>query len=116
LQSLGFPIRAGVDVVYSLGEYGSTEDSSDKTSRRQYASDRYRVLLMVGDDLGDFISAKGTPEERVATAGKYDQFWGERWVVLPNPTYGSWERAIYTGKTDDPEILRAKFAKLKVSP
>lgn len=113
LQKFGFPIKEGVDVILSRGEYGSVNKSSDKSSRRKHICEKYRVILMAGDDLGDFITTEGSPEERVSASSQYQNFWGERWIVLPNPTYGSWERAIFKGIKEDSEILKAKFQKLR---
>jgi hypothetical protein len=75
----------------------------DKSGRRQFVRADHRVLLMVGDDLGDFVSISdavpaGPPSHRacsrarsvgpssIASAG----YWEDRWIVLPNPAYGSW--------------------------
>jgi len=33
--------------------------------------------------------------ERRRLAEQYDDYWGTRWIVLPNPQYGSWEGALY---------------------
>lgn len=111
LKKHGFPLKEGVDVVVTKGELGST--SSDKSSRRAKISETYRVILLVGDDLGDFMSAQGSPDERLAAARANQQYWGERWVVLPNPTYGSWERALYPNGSKDEDALKSKFDKLK---
>ena len=116
LKKFGFPLKKGVDVILSRGEYGSESKSSDKSSRRKHICENYRVILMAGDDLGDFITTEGNPEERVSASRQHENFWGERWIVLPNPTYGSWERAMFKGIKEDSEILKAKFHKLKVFP
>ena len=31
--------------------------------------------------------------DRETKAKAYDSWWGERWIILPNPSYGSWEDA-----------------------
>lgn len=94
----GFPFRdqaAGDlgDVLLLRGE--RPEWTSDKSSRRAAVAARYRVLLLCGDDLNDFFPARLQPEERAAKARAYDSWWGERWIILPNPMYGSWEDALY---------------------
>lgn len=70
--------------------------SSDKTSRRRAVAQKYRVLLLIGDDLNDFVSAKnltiGQRQQRFA-ANKSN--WGKAWFVIPNPNYGNWEQATY---------------------
>ncbi|MGE5489095.1 MAG: 5'-nucleotidase, lipoprotein e(P4) family [bacterium] len=69
-------------------------DSGEKGARRAAVARTHRILLLIGDDLNDFISAPPDLAGRDALAQAYAQFWGERWIVLPNPMYGSWERAI----------------------
>lgn len=69
--------------------------SSDKKSRRAVIARNYRVIMLCGDDLNDFVSVAGmSREERTATGRLYDAWWGERWIILPNPGYGTWERAL----------------------
>jgi hypothetical protein len=33
--------------------------------------------------------------------------------LLPNPLYGSWERALFPGLTKDEEILKRKWEQVK---
>jgi len=47
------------------------------------------ILLWVGDGIGDFPGA--TQALRDASPAYFDKF-GDRWFMLPNPMYGSWER------------------------
>lgn len=109
LAALGVPTD-GADVL-SLGERGPGGDAwpSDKTSRRRALATRYRIVLLVGDDLGDFISVQGrTLDGRVEAARGFRSYWEQRWVVLPNPTYGSWERATYDRTLPDADRLDMK--------
>ena len=70
--------------------------------------------MLIGDDLGDFVvDAAGTPTERSARASAQSDWWGRRWIMIPNPTYGSWERAIL-GSAKDP--IAARRAALKYQP
>jgi acid phosphatase len=75
----------------------SPTDSSDKSPRRARVASRYRVLLLIGDDFNDFLTL---PKEQSTVKGRqnavdaFSRYWGERWFALPNPTYGSWERAV----------------------
>lgn len=98
LTGAGFPVlaktAAGIgDAVLLLGEQPSW--TSDKSSRRAAIAARYRILFLCGDDLNDFFSARLTPAERLEKARARDAWWGERWIILPNPMYGSWEDALY---------------------
>ncbi|HZW51392.1 MAG TPA: acid phosphatase, partial [Rudaea sp.] len=42
---------------------------------------------------------------RAAAVEPYADWFGERWFVLPNPTYGSWEPALFN---NDWTLPRAK--------
>jgi len=93
LKTLGVTLPKAVDTVLLADE--QPKWSGDKTSRRAHVARDYRVLLMLGDDLNDFVSgANAGPEERRSLARRHTQMWGERWFLLPNPVYGSWERAL----------------------
>ncbi|HWC07335.1 MAG TPA: HAD family acid phosphatase [Gemmatimonadota bacterium] len=94
LQAAGFPLGAsGQDRVLSRGE--RREWTSDKSSRRAAVARRYRILLLIGDDLNDFVSARLSPAERDSLAARYEDRWGRQWIMIPNPLYGSWEDALY---------------------
>ncbi|MCS7041540.1 MAG: hypothetical protein NZR01_01980 [Bryobacteraceae bacterium] len=94
----GFPFRESTagglgDALLLRGE--KPEWTSDKGPRRAAVAAHYRVILLCGDDLNDFFPARLSPEERMAKARSYDSWWGERWIILPNPMYGSWEDSLY---------------------
>ncbi len=79
---------------------------SDKTSRRLKISKAYRILLLIGDDYNDFTYLGNlTPDERKEKALGQQEYWGNRWIILPNPTYGSFDKALwnYNYKSTDKE-------------
>lgn len=93
LLAEGFPIRDDFDAVLTRGEVG---ESGDKGPRRTAVAERFRILELLGDNLGDFLSdADGSVEERDRLVAPYAGWWGERWFMLPNPQYGSWESALF---------------------
>jgi acid phosphatase len=93
LRKLKMPVATGSD--WLLCEQSGA--GSDKSLRRAEVARHYRILLMFGDQLGDFL---GIPKASANLAGREKLFedhqamWGERWFQLPNPTYGSWEGAM----------------------
>ena len=115
LARLEIPVDTATDVVLARHEQGW--DGSDKGSRRAFVAARYRILLLVGDNFEDFLSV---PQGQKSVAGrealldKYADYFGSRWIVLPNPTYGSWEQAITLGVPtgDDRAVLARKYAAL----
>jgi len=112
LEDVGFPVDADGSDILSKKE--RAEWGSDKTSRRAFIAQRYRILLIVGDDLNDFLSgAMSNPEERAELGSRYRSYWGEKWIVIPNPMYGSWERALYDHEMlPRSEKLRRKYRRL----
>lgn len=114
LRKEGFPVANGVDSIFSKGECG--DRSSDKSNRRRHICNNYRVLLLIGDNLGDFIGgAKNRPENRIKAAEAHAAFWAKKWIVLPNPIYGSWEGALYDydHTLSGQEILAHKIERLR---
>jgi len=72
------------------------EWTSAKTDRRSHVAKTHRITLLVGDDVNDFVSlGKLTPEHRRNFADHFAASWGHHWILLPNPIYGSWEKALY---------------------
>jgi acid phosphatase len=98
LERHGFPLDPSVDVVPATGEQ---EDwTSDKTSRRAWVASRYRVLFLFGDDFNDFVNARVPLAQRSELVRQNRDRWGHSWFMLPNPIYGSWERALYDFEPD----------------
>jgi 5'-nucleotidase (lipoprotein e(P4) family) len=111
LTTLGIATTA--ERVLCAGENGWT---SDKSARRALVAQTHRVLLLVGDDLNDFVSATAlTPDQRRALAETYASRWGERWVLIPNPLYGSFDAAAVAlpAAATDAEVLRRKRSLLR---
>ena len=72
--------------------------SSSKEPRRISISSRYRVVLLMGDDLNDFaevFETSKTVSTRSDAVERNKAQFGARFIVLPNPMYGHWEDAIY---------------------
>lgn len=114
LRKLGFQVDPDGANILSKGE--RAEWRSDKRSRREFVARTHRILLVVGDDLNDFVSGTEiSPEERVALARRYQQHWGVKWVLIPNPVYGRWERSLYGFDKGLPraDILRRKYEELE---
>lgn len=105
LEKHGFPLYSDFDNVLTRGEKPEW-DSSDKGARRQTVAGQFRIVMLVGDDLGDFLSGvRIPPAERRKLAESHRERWGREWIVLPNPGYGSWEESLYESpKPADPDL------------
>ena len=95
LTKLGIPWDKTKDTVLMRGE---NNWGSDKGPRRTFVGNEYRVLLMIGDNLGDFVDAKDNnlnPSNRKNIVSDYADYWGVQWFMLQNIAYGDWEGALY---------------------
>lgn len=110
LERLGFPVGGGgEDRLLMRGE--RPDWTSDKGSRRAEVARSYRIVLLIGDDLTDFVTVPDTPGARDRAFERHADRWGNRWFVIPNPMYGSWERALLGGADGDP--VRAKLERVE---
>lgn len=95
LAAAGFPLTADDVLNRGAATPGCESRPSDKGCRRRLIAQHYRVVAMVGDQLGDFIDGAETDNAtRTQRIAPYREWFGERWFVLPNAAYGSWEKAV----------------------
>jgi len=120
LRQAGLPV-AGDDVFLGLGTVveGCPQRGSEKDCRRRLVGRQYRVLMQFGDQLGDFVRIEdNTPAGRQRLLERHGDWFGRRWWMLPNPTYGSWEPAGFGNAWSQPREARraAKRAALETAP
>ena len=93
LRQAGFP-----EVTDETLLVRTDKNSSMKEPRRAAIAARYRVVLLMGDNLNDFAEVfenSKTVDSRIAATDQAREQFGARFIVLPNPMYGNWEDAIY---------------------
>jgi len=96
-------IEAGVpvDPAFVMLSYEKPEWTKEKKIRRDLVAERYRVIMLIGDDLGDFLpcsrrrplapcSEGASAESRRNATFEHADYWGNGWYILPNPMHGSW--------------------------
>jgi 5'-nucleotidase (lipoprotein e(P4) family) len=104
LVALGIDPVADPDRLLLRGE---RPEWASKTQRRAFIASNYRIIAMVGDDLGDFVDPRVFAGDRA----RLDWRFGVNWFVLPNPIYGSWTNAYptnaerYAGLRTEPPVL-----------
>lgn len=107
LRKVGFPV-SGPEAFLGLGSEvaGCTQQGHSKVCRRKLVDRDYRVLMMFGDQIGDFMALPdGDPSHRKAAAD-YMGWFGQRWFMLPNPTYGSWLPPLFGNDWSKPTSQR----------
>ena len=113
LKKLGFPSVNDQTLLVQ-----TDPKNSSKEPRRQEVGAKYRVVLLMGDDLNDFAKVfedSKTVESRAAAADRLRNEFGQRFIVLPNPMYGNWESAIngYNFKLTEAEKAEKRRSLLK---
>ncbi len=99
--------------IRDLGELGIETDAAHillseergwdraKIARRDYIAKTHRIIMLFGDDLGDFVpcvrtklygpcTEPATAASRLELVRKHSEYWGKGWYILPGPMHGSW--------------------------
>lgn len=74
-----------------------------KIGRRAMIAATHRVIMLFGDDLGDFVpcvriklygpcTEPATKASRERLVKEYSGYWGEGWYLVPGPMHGSWTK------------------------
>lgn len=97
LRLRGFPLSNAQQILAAATPTGHCEKAGyGKDCRRRWVAQQARVLMLVGDSFGDFVQAEAnTLAAQRKAAAPYLPWLGQRWFLLPNPTYGNWYSAPY---------------------
>lgn len=77
---------------------GDDAGGSSKDGRRATIASKYCVIILGGDQLGDFsqqFNIKDLPAAQrmaLATSAGAIALWDKGWFLFPNPVYGPWEK------------------------
>lgn len=108
LDSLGFAFARKENMIFK-------EKTSSKRARRDKVSERYEIVMLIGDNLNDLSEVfenRGVDWGTSVVEQNKKEF-GNRFIVLPNPMYGDWEKNIF--KTSDSlSDEQKRAARLKV--
>ena len=103
-----------MDIINNFKESKESEESVfNNIIILDNIAENYRIVLLLGDQLTDFISTKEAyvfHSDRKKLAKKYSDMWGSKWFMITNPTYGRWELSIYDEmpKSEDEAIQKRK--------
>ena len=78
------------------------EGVKSKEGRRQKVQETTNLVMLFGDNLVDFADfSKKSSEERDKKLDELQKEFGEKFIIFPNPMYGSWESTVYKGEKLD---------------
>lgn len=107
------PCPQKAETVRDIGELGIETDADHvllanengwtraKIARREYVARTHRIIMIFGDDLGDFVpcvrtrlygpcTEPATKEGRLRLVEEHGDLWGHGWYIVPGPMHGSW--------------------------
>jgi 5'-nucleotidase (lipoprotein e(P4) family) len=115
LEKFGFPMGGAVDTALMARE--RPDWGSAKGTRRAYIAKDYRVLLNLGDNFADFVDEyRGDEAERLAVLQQHKDRWGREWIMLANPSYGSFESAPFKHDFKVPDADKRKAKREALTP
>lgn len=94
------------------------DESSDKTERRETVKERFKVVLLVGDQMGDFTQEPlmeidairdGYVSPLMDSAQAY-------FIMLPNPLYGSFESTLYGDQSGLSDEAKKMYRRKALNP
>ena len=90
LQNVGAPQADAYHVLLKQ------PNEKGKETRRQQVAKTHEIVLLFGDNLGDFNGFEGlSVKDRLQAVDRFNAEFGRKLIVFPNPMYGDWEDAVY---------------------
>ena len=78
------------------------EGDKSKEGRRQEVLKHTNLVMLFGDNLVDFAEFSTKSEaDRDKMFEQLKAEFGDKFIIFPNPMYGSWESAVYQGEKKD---------------
>lgn len=98
LQKLGYPFADSDHLLLKTS-------TSGKTPRRNIVAKDHHIILLLGDNLNDFsdIFEDRSNKNGFSAVDNMSEEFGKRFIVLPNPLYGSWTKPISGLNTQSPQ-------------
>ena len=116
LNTAGFPyaneghLLTRGDTSYAMG------NTSSKEGRRTKVASTHQIVLLLGDNLNDFSNVfedRHINNGKEAVAKNMEQF-GVKFIILPNPMYGAWEKPVYDFKDGLTDAQKAEMMRSKL--
>jgi len=98
IQNEGFPQADSLHLLMR-------QEGNSKESRRQQVDDKYEIVMLVGDNIGDFYEDTDNYAVRDSIATTMKSEFGRKLIVLPNAIYGNWISSLGLQKIADLDSL-----------
>ena len=96
LEAQGLPVQGRDHLMFKK------EGDKSKEGRRQEVIKHTNLVMLFGDNLVDFAEfSTKSEEDRDKMFEQLKAEFGDKFIIFPNPMYGSWESAVYQGEKKD---------------
>ena len=96
LEAQGLPVQGRDHLMFKK------EGDKSKEGRRQEVIKHTNLVMLFGDNLVDFAEFSTKSEaDRDKMFEQLKAEFGDKFIIFPNPMYGSWESAVYNGEKKD---------------
>ena len=96
LEAQGLPVQDRDHLMFKK------EGDKSKEGRRQEVLKHTNLVMLFGDNLVDFAEfSTKSEEDRDKMFEQLKAEFGDKFIIFPNPMYGSWESAVYKGEKKD---------------
>jgi len=94
LRQIGFPQVTEKSIMLRLEPSAEYPNPSDKQMRRdRITSEGFEIVMLIGDNLGDFYSDEPASHARMDQMESFRNEFGHKFIILPNAMYGNWQRS-----------------------
>lgn len=83
---------------YADKDHVLLKEATDKSkeARREKVREKHELLMLFGDNIVDFMEFEGLSlKQRDSKLKEITKEFGDKFIIFPNPMYGSWEAAVY---------------------
>ena len=96
LEAQGLPVQGRDHLMFKK------EGDKSKEGRRQEVLKHTNLVMLFGDNLVDFAEfSTKSEDDRDKMFEQLKAEFGDKFIIFPNPMYGSWESAVYQGEKKD---------------
>jgi len=118
LANTGFPFAVEEHLLTKSDLSYSSGNTSSKAGRRAKVAENHQIVLLIGDNLNDFSEnfEDRSHNDGKDSVAKYSNRFGEKFIILPNPMYGAWEKPLFEYKDsltneEKTQLMKSKLIK-----
>ncbi|GEQ04229.1 MULTISPECIES: 5'-nucleotidase, lipoprotein e(P4) family [Staphylococcus] len=91
------------------------KNDKNKAERRDKVRKNHKLVMLFGDNLLDFDDPQQpTQASREQLVNKHQKDFGKKYIIFPNPMYGSWESVLYNNDFSQSDAKKDQLRKQSI--